>query len=520
MNSSTIKHLLLASIILNLNCLCCNKKAYSSSEEAQDVFKLGEVYAATSAFESMIGINGFEWEYLNNSNKFDQKRFELIKTFSGFRHYLDWEKIEPVEGMYNMLFYDQIYKENAENGIASLVCLQIMPTWMRKTYTEYDPLQRYKSLRDYTPVPSGSDKSVPASYISMAKVGFQMAARYGNNKDLDQNLIRSAKYERPVKFALNLVNYIECSNEPDKNWAGSEAHQTPEEYAAQLSAFYDGHMGSLGKDAGVKNAAPNVKVVMAGIASPDPEYVKRIIDWCKANRVKNGKYSICFDVINYHNYSRIKGKNGKAPELSDIGATAEKFVKFSKNYAGNMPVWVTECGFDVNPRSPQRAISIGTKNTYDTQADWLLRTSLLYARKGIERNFFYMLNDVDSNSPNQYSSSGLLENNTRRPAANFLFQTRKLMGSYFYKTTISADPLVDLYTLKDTTIYVLTIPDEKDRVAKYDLNLGGYDPLKAVLYKLNRNSENISSEQLKLSSSKKISLVVTETPMFVKVVTP
>src|SRR5690606_1634631 len=153
-------------------------------------------------------------------------------------------------------------------------------------------------------VPKGADKSDPASYIAMAKLGFQVAARYGRNSNVDRSLIKAVTWgDRPdVRAGLGSLEYIECGNEPDKDWSGPQAQQTPEEYAAQLSAFYDGHMGTLGAGIGVKQADPSMKVVMAGIASPDPTWVSRMVDWCKKNRVKDGNYTLCFDVINYHEY--------------------------------------------------------------------------------------------------------------------------------------------------------------------------------------------------------------------------
>ncbi|WP_316814887.1 beta-galactosidase [Pedobacter nyackensis] len=467
-------------------------------------------------FKDMIGVNGFDWEYTqNNSTELDNNKIELIKTFSSFRQYLDWEKIEPEEGSFNLGHYDKIYNKNFELKITTLLCLQIIPSWMRRSYPEYNESDPFSSLRDYTPVRYGADKSSPASYIQMAKVAFQFAARYGSNTNIDKSLIKAPSYEQgSYKIGLNTLKYLECSNEPDKNWRGPNAQQTPEQYAAQLSAFYDGHMGTLGANVGAKTADPNIKVVMAGLADPDPEFVRKMINWCKINRVKNGKYTLCFDVINYHQYSNENMKKGKAPELTNVGSVAADFVKMSKEDANGAEVWVTECGFDVNPSSPQRAIAIGNKSTRDTQADWSLRTSLLYARKGIKRTFFFMLNDVNINDATQYSSSGLVESGKRRPAADFLLQAKNLMGEYTYQKTISTDPIVDLYTSGNSKIYVLTIPDQKDRKANYTiiLDIGIQE---VTIYNPLAGAESMISK--KVAVNDKLVINVTETPTFVKV---
>lgn len=515
------KFLISVLVCLSVNSFSCKKKQLAPvpQVEIEDPRNESDTLGGSGtgvSFNNMLGVNGFEWEYTaDNSNELDQNKINLINTFTGFRQYLDWEKIEPREGSFDLSFYDQIYTKNAELGLTTLVCLQIMPGWMRKTYTAYNSSDPYSSLRDYTPVPNGSDKNLPVSYIAMAKAGFQIAARYGENKSVDRNLVRVANYEQNApKVGLGVLKYVECSNEPDKDWRGPNAQQTPEQYAAQLSAFYDGHMGTLGPNVGVKTADPAMKVVMAGIADPNPDFVKRMVEWCKVNRVKDGKYSLCFDVINYHHYSNENWKKGKAPELSNVGLIAEQFIEMSKTYASNTEIWVTECGFDVNPNSTQAVVLIANKTTRQTQADWTLRTSLLYARKGIKRTFFFMLNDYNVDDATQYASAGLIEKGKRRISGEYIYQAKKLMGNYVYNGTSSNDPIVDLYTSGGKKMYVLTIPDQKDRKADYTLTLGK-DVKEVTIYSPQAGSSEMSSKKVAVNG--KLIINVTETPTFVKV---
>ena len=518
--------------VLGMNIASCAKDHVPSSETPNEPVPSSsddtQNPASTTPFKQMIGVNGFDWEYTNKSNALDEQKLNLIKTFSGFRQYLDWDRIEEKEGYYRFS-YDDIYQWNKNNGVTTLLCLQIVPQWFRSKYypEEFNPADGYNSLRDYTPIPKGADKTDPASYIDMAKLGFQVAARYGANRDIEPSLVKAVTWgDVPdVKIGLNLLNYIECSNEPDKDWRGPEAQQTPEEYAAQLSAFYDGHMGTLGAGVGVKTADPSMKVVMAGIAFPDPDWVDRMIAWCQKNRVKDGSYTLCFDVINYHDYSSARSgeywnnpdlrvNHGQAPELSDVGKVATNFVNLSKEKTEGVEVWVTECGFDVNEHSIQRALPIKNKTTYDTQADWTLRTSLLYARKGVDRVFFYMLNDVNIDSDMQYASSGLIEDNKRRPAADFLLQAKNLMGEYVYAGTINNDPLVDVYTSDNHKIYVLTVPDQKGREENYTLELPNIKEVN--IHHPRKGSDTMSSENQAVVNGK-IEITITETPTFVEV---
>ena len=145
-------------------------------------------------------------------------------------------------------------------------------------------------LRNNENVPAkfGKNLSDPNSYVEQARAAFQFAARYGSNKSINKNLVKvnsSARWTNDqinqIQIGKGLVKYIECDNERDKWWKGRKAYQTGREYAANLSAFYDGHKQKMGKDVGVKNADSSMKVVMAGLANPSTDYIKGMIDWCK-----------------------------------------------------------------------------------------------------------------------------------------------------------------------------------------------------------------------------------------------
>ncbi len=477
------------------------------------------------------GVNGFEWDFYDpfNAVKIDEKKLKAMKSFGGFRHYIDWHRLEASEGNYtfNPTFnggwnYDAIYQRCKLEGIEVLACIQTAPDWLVNTHPEAD--------RDHniSPAKYGRPVTEPSSYIEQAKVGFQFAARYGSNPNVDRSLL--SVYSKPrwtldnineVKVGLGVVKYIECGNERDKWWKGRSSYQTAREHAANLSAFYDGHKNTMGPGVGVKNADPNMKVVMAGLAFAKTDYVRGMIDWCKEFRGYNpdGTVNVCWDVINYHLYSDNANSTqsgtstrGSAPEISNAGQTAKDFVQMSHEYLNDMPVWISELGYDLNQGSPLKAIPIKDKSEYITQADWTLRSSLMYNRLGVERSFFYEVYDDNFANPIQFGSSGLVNPDaSRRPAADYLYQTNKLMGDYVYMETISQDPLIDRYELNGKSAYVLMIPDEIGRTATYSLNLGNVS--KANLYTPSLGVDSMKVTTLS-SVAGKFSLTITETPMF------
>jgi len=481
--------------------------------------------------KNFFGINAFEWDFEDPANSMipDSTRLSMIESFSGVRHYMDWEKIEPTEGIFTFSpvrsggwNYDTIYHWCKTNGIEVLACLKGCPNWMQDSYP--------KDERDAENAPAryGKDLSNPASYIEQAKAAFQYAARYGSNKNIDQHLLHVDTLPRwtadpinKIRTGLGLIKYIECDNERDKWWKGKKAFQSGREYAANLSAFYDGNKNKMGPRVGVKNADPNMKVVMSGLAKASPEYVTEMIAWCREHRglKPDGTVDLPWDIINYHFYCNDADPSGEhqtsgiAPEVSSAEKIATEFIGMSHQYAADMPVWITETGYDINQESVQKAIPIGNKTALETQGDWILRTSLLYARCGIQKVFFYELYDDNLANGIKYASSGLINHiKTRRPAAEYLRQTNQLFGNYTFSAEINSNPIVDKYLSDDSTMYMLVLPTQKGRDVTYSLDLGNADT--AYIYQPQPGSSNMSIIKKKTLNGK-IAITVTETPEFV-----
>ena len=109
----------------------------------------GQVAEKDIRLKDMFGVNVYEWNFLQDSkspalgsNIFEPK-MALIKTFSGVRHYMDWEKIEDSPGNYTFnptrrggWNYDAIYQRCKQDGILVLACLKEAPDWLYNTYPE------------------------------------------------------------------------------------------------------------------------------------------------------------------------------------------------------------------------------------------------------------------------------------------------------------------------------------------------------------------------------------------------
>jgi endoglucanase len=480
--------------------------------------------------KDLLGVNGYEWNFQDghHTESLVEAKVTAAKSFTGLRHYMDWEKLESREGVfsYNPTLsgswnYDLIYERCKQENIEVLACLKTLSNWMLETYPE--------SERDHenVPVRYGKDFADPLSYIEQSRVAFQYAARYGSNTNVDPSLLSVSTtprwygdYPNTVKIGLNLIKYIECDNERDKWWKGRKGYQTAREYAANLSAFYDGHKNTMGPAVGVKNADPNMKVVIGGLVT-GPDYVKGMVDWCKEFRGYNpdGSVNLCWDIVNFHLYTDDASSSqsgtstrGAAPEVTNASEILQNFVRVTREVSNDLPVWITEAGYDISQTSPLKAIPIGNKSVMQTQADWILRTSLFSARNGIEKVFFYQMYD-DNPYGGIFGSSGFVnDDQSRRPSADYFLQTKNLFGEYVYKETIHTDPVVDRYELNGQSLFILAVPDEVGRTAQYTLNLGGSGIAK--IYTPKAGSSTMDVQELPITDGK-VTLTATETPVFV-----
>jgi endoglucanase len=502
--------------------------------QAPGVAAAGRPTPKTSVpFRNMLGINGFEWDFFQpGESVVSEQKARAMRSFGVLRHYMDWEKLELTEGNYTFnpthaggWNYDAMYARCRAEGIEVMACLKELPPWMLATY----PADQQN--HDNVPLRYGRDFSSPASYAEQAKAAFQFAARYGKNSALNPALVRVNPAPRwtndppnTVKIGLGLVNFIECDNERDKWWKGRKAYQTGREYAANMSAFYDGHKNTMGPGVGVKNADPTMTVVMGGLCSTTngTDYIRGMIDWCREFRghTPNGSVNLCWDVINYHLYpdnanSTQSGfsTRGAAPELSTASVVARSVLQLAREACHNMPVYLSETGYDLHPGSPLKAVAIGPKSALMTQADWNLRTALLYAREGMDRVDFYQTYDQNPDCATQFCSMGFLNPNlTRKPTADYFYQAKTLLGNYTFRESLSSNPHVDRYEHNGRSIYALWVPDEVGRTTPYTLSIN--ESATVNIYTPQVGADTMSRQTRPVVNGR-LALTLTETPIFV-----
>jgi hypothetical protein len=359
---------------------------------------------------AQIGINGFHWVPL-----------ELVQPFALLREYQmsswTWTRdglmVQPsFQGNAN---YDDHYRALKEAGITVIPCVNKIPEWLLDGRTEHPEWSDFKPVR-----PAGAKPTDPVAYRDISAYFFQLAARYGRQKWPDKLLRVNTAPRWPndppneVKSGLDLLQYIEVENEPNRWWRSAEARYTPEEYAAMLSACYDGHEGRLGAGHGIKTADPTMQVVMAGLANLNRPYLEQMLAWFRANR-RDRQFAA--DVLNVHHYSNQGNSElalevaftvGITPEADHLREKLRALLAWRDRTMPGKPLWFSEFGYDTNAPSVQRVTPYGRHSAEQVQGAWLARGYLEALAAGCDAVFAF--NAIDENAAHTgglYTSSGL-----------------------------------------------------------------------------------------------------------------
>jgi hypothetical protein len=343
------------------------------------------------------------------TNSFHWVPVDVLTPFSMVREYNYWSWYEAKQGVNafepsaeTSAKLDTHFAELKANNITPLFCMNQSPPWLN-TYAGFEA--------DDRPADTATAQSDdPASYSYFARFMFQVAARYGRVAIADSRLTVDAA--NTPKSGLNLLDYISPWNEPDKWWKAARGNIKAAEYAAILSAVWDGHEGKIPGDVGIKKADPSMKVVLGGLTDLRQDYINDMNNWFKANR-KDKKF--CADVIDVHRYSGNYGQNlfsptakGISPEADNLRARVKSFVDFSHLLLPNKQVWMTEYGYDTGTNSPQRASAYGGYSADEVQAMWNIRSFLEILAGGMDKAFVFTIYDESNDQFGIFQTSGVV----------------------------------------------------------------------------------------------------------------
>jgi hypothetical protein len=272
------------------------------------------------------------------------------------------------------------------------------------------------------PINKGADPTNPTSYYTLARLCYNIAARWGANTKAQLNpnelanfsnqvynfktdkasVLPSAEWETLPVVGKNLVDYIEVLNEWDNFWSGSSVTFTAESYAVCLKTCYDA----------IKSADPSMKVLLGALYKPDIALINAVkYHWEK----KYGKWPSDL-YVNYHRYLHNglaggKRTGGVLPEAKPYGILNQ----VAEMDALGGPWFITEYGWDSDSTSQQRAPvlveadGVTLMSREKSKGVLLVRSALLYATsKNCKGNIFYQIrNESNSHHGYLYASAGI-----------------------------------------------------------------------------------------------------------------
>lgn len=388
-----------------------------------------------------LGVNGFHWvpQELNpTSNLRMYQMFEWTWRSDGVLFEPNW-----INGN-----YDSYLQGAKDKGKTVIYCINKIPFWMSNQSTS--DWQWSRIHRD------GKNGSDPFSYKEVGEYAWQVTARYGSKSYPSEFLDISQEEKYPnfpltvPKSGLNLISYLELENEPDRPWNEPLYKYSPQELAALMSAIWDGHEGKLGPKVGVKNADPNIKVVLPGLSTLNVWYISEMKKWFESNRVDK---KFCADVLNFHHYCNLSNPwpgievnlvngFGISPDDDHLEFRLQETNLWCRSNLPQCQVWFSEFGYDTSPPSTilsQYPQLYGNKTAVELQGQWLLRTYLIGLATGIDKIFMFNLCDENSSQSGYvFGSSGLLSSEVtsfkkKQSWKDLDWLVREITGFKFYK---------------------------------------------------------------------------------------
>lgn len=301
-------------------------------------------------------------------------------------------------------------------------------------------------VRDYHPVEwdlGGNSAELPAFPLAKNQVDWNQV--YGSWRAKDWNIDACLMFESVKQGDWNnietdaeaygqafaqefgpsgkrkLVTSVEIGNEPGK-WNDAD-------YTRMFKAMAKG----------IRAGDPKLKIVTCNLTTgKSGDYEKSVA--CVA------KSPALFDVLNIHTYAQLEGwptwrrSFPEDPKLLHYLPDVEALGHWRDAHAPGKPVWITEFGYDSSTQPPEKtgdfAKWIGVNDTQ--QAQWLVRSLLVFSALPVERAYIYFFNDDDK--PGLHASAGVTRHFQPKPSYYALTHLQRMLGEYRFQGMVTNNP--------------------------------------------------------------------------------
>jgi hypothetical protein len=308
----------------------------------------------------------------------------------------------------------------------------------------YQPVCRL--VRDYHPVEWDLDKNTWAlPPFPMAKNGVDWSQVYGS--------WRAQCWNIDVCLMFETVKQSDWTHlETDaRAYAAAFAREFGPSGRRQLADSVE-----IGNEPGKWSDADYTRIfesMAEGFRAGDP---KLVIATCNVTAGKSGDYQksascverfpALFDVLSIHTYAQLENwptwrrSFPEDPRLQHYLQDVSDLCAWRDAHAPGKPVWVTEFGYDssTKPAPATGDFSKWIGVTDAQQAQWLVRSLLVFSSMPVERAYIYFFNDEDE--PGLHASSGITRHFKPKPSYWALCHLQGLLGDFRFERIVTNQP--------------------------------------------------------------------------------
>jgi len=300
-------------------------------------------------------------------------------------------------------------------------------------------------VRDYHPMDwdTGSDPSTPTTF-PFAKNRVHWETVYGSWKKekFDVNVcvmfdvFKPEVWKNPSEAAEKYGEAFAKAFGPSSKLPYVSSVEIGNEPGLYDDAMYRKIFEGMAK--GLRNGDPKIKIATCAMVVGKSHRYAKSVDCVK------GLESL-YDVLTMHTYAekepwptfkRSYPEDPTIKYLKDVKAVQD----WRDANAPGKPVWVTEFGWDASTKKPPTTGDFAkwVGNTEAQQADWLVRSTLLFMKMKVDRAYVYFFNDDDA--PHMHGSAGLTRKFVPKPAFHALANLQRILGDCRFEKVVHETP--------------------------------------------------------------------------------
>jgi hypothetical protein len=232
-----------------------------------------------------------------------------------------------------------------------------------------------------------------------------------------------------------------------------------------------------------------------------------------------------YDVLNVHTYAQLEGwptwkrSYPEDPRLKDYLGDVRRLCRWRDEHAPAKEVWITEFGYDASSQTPnpKSEFSKWVGVTEEQQAQWIVRSWLVFATLPVQRAYLYFFNDEDA--PQVHGSSGLTRHFEPKPAFYAAAHLQRTLGEYqFARVFIERPGEALLYEFKHCmdakrSIWVTWSPTGNDRTATVKL-----PPFQGSIDRAERMPVHGGEAPVVVVSPQAREVIISESPLYLFIV--